>query len=101
MPSKPGVRRENGSSTPVALEMRAGQISLHSDWILHGSEPNRSNRGRRGSGELPAPVIFAPEGRRWRSEPPLRVAYSQRIQESPLIGGASRKVLSATIRLPG
>ena len=33
---------------PVALEMQAGQISLHSDWILHGSEPNRSNRRRYG-----------------------------------------------------
>ena len=33
---------------PVALEMRAGQISLHSDWILHGSEPNSSNRRRCG-----------------------------------------------------
>ena len=33
---------------PVALEMRAGQISLHSDWILHGSEPNQSNRRRFG-----------------------------------------------------
>ncbi len=33
---------------PVALEMRAGQISLHSDWILHGSEPNRSDRRRCG-----------------------------------------------------
>ena len=33
---------------PVALEMRAGQISLHSDWILHGSQPNRSNRRRCG-----------------------------------------------------
>jgi len=33
---------------PVALEMRAGQISLHSDWILHGSEPNGSNRRRCG-----------------------------------------------------
>ena len=33
---------------PVALEIRAGQISLHSDWILHGSEPNRSNRRRCG-----------------------------------------------------
>ena len=33
---------------PVALEMRAGQISRHSDWILHGSEPNRSNRRRCG-----------------------------------------------------
>ena len=34
--------------TPVALEMRAGQISLHSDWILHSSEPNRSDRRRCG-----------------------------------------------------
>ena len=33
---------------PVALEMRAGQISLHSDWILHGAEPNGSNRRRCG-----------------------------------------------------
>ena len=33
---------------PIAPEMRAGQISLHSDWILHGSEPNRSNRRRCG-----------------------------------------------------
>ena len=33
---------------PVALEMKAGQISLHSDWILHGSEPNASNRRRCG-----------------------------------------------------
>ena len=33
---------------PVALELRAGQISLHSDWILHGSEPNRSGRRRCG-----------------------------------------------------
>ena len=33
---------------PVALGTRAGQISLHSDWILHGSEPNRSNRRRCG-----------------------------------------------------
>ena len=33
---------------PVALEMAAGQISLHSDWTLHSSEPNRSNRRRCG-----------------------------------------------------
>ena len=33
---------------PVALEVRAGQISLHSDRILHGSEPNGSNRRRCG-----------------------------------------------------
>ena len=34
--------------SPVAFELRAGQISLHSDWILHGSEPNRSDRRRCG-----------------------------------------------------
>lgn len=33
---------------PVALELRAGQISLHSDWVLHGSEPNESTRRRCG-----------------------------------------------------
>lgn len=32
----------------VSLELKAGQISLHSDWILHGSEPNTSNRRRCG-----------------------------------------------------
>ena len=36
------------ATPPVALEMKAGQISLHSDWILHGSEPNRSNHRRCG-----------------------------------------------------
>ncbi|MBT3343812.1 MAG: phytanoyl-CoA dioxygenase family protein [Gemmatimonadetes bacterium] len=33
---------------PVALAMRAGQISLHTDLLLHGSEPNRSDRRRCG-----------------------------------------------------
>ncbi len=33
---------------PVALELRAGQASLHSDWILHGSEPNTSSKRRCG-----------------------------------------------------
>ncbi len=33
---------------PVSLEMRAGQISLHTDWLLHGSEPNRSRHRRCG-----------------------------------------------------
>ena len=36
-----------------------------------------------------------------RSGPPLRTAYSHRVQESPLTGGASRKVCRAAIRLPG
>jgi ectoine hydroxylase-related dioxygenase (phytanoyl-CoA dioxygenase family) len=33
---------------PVAFVMRAGQMSLHSDLLLHGSEPNLSNRRRCG-----------------------------------------------------
>ena len=33
---------------PVSLEMRAGQISLRSEWILHGSLPNNSRRRRCG-----------------------------------------------------
>ncbi len=33
---------------PVAFEMKAGQISLHTDLLLHGSEPNRSTRRRCG-----------------------------------------------------
>ena len=32
----------------VALELKAGQISLHSDWVLHGSEPNTSGARRCG-----------------------------------------------------
>ena len=39
---------EQHGDPPVALELKAGQISLHSDWILHGSEPNESNRRRCG-----------------------------------------------------
>lgn len=34
--------------TPVPLLLRPGQISLHSDWILHGSDVNGSNRRRCG-----------------------------------------------------
>ena len=33
---------------PVSVEMKAGQISLHSDLLLHGSEPNLSSRRRCG-----------------------------------------------------
>ena len=39
---------EEHGDPPVALELKAGQISLHSDWVLHGSEPNESNRRRCG-----------------------------------------------------
>ena len=34
--------------TPVAFEMKAGQISLHTDLLLHGSKPNMSSRRRCG-----------------------------------------------------
>ena len=33
---------------PVAFEMKAGQISLHTDLLLHGSNPNYSTRRRCG-----------------------------------------------------
>ena len=33
---------------PVCFELQAGEISLHSDMLLHSSEPNRSNRRRCG-----------------------------------------------------
>lgn len=36
------------SAAPVALEMQAGQMSLHTDWLLHGSDVNRSSRRRCG-----------------------------------------------------
>lgn len=33
---------------PLTLELKAGQASLHSDWLLHSSEPNQSSRRRCG-----------------------------------------------------
>jgi ectoine hydroxylase-related dioxygenase (phytanoyl-CoA dioxygenase family) len=33
---------------PVDVELKAGEISMHSDLLLHGSEPNTSNRRRCG-----------------------------------------------------
>ena len=33
---------------PVSIELAAGQISLHTDMLLHGSMPNPSNRRRCG-----------------------------------------------------
>ena len=33
---------------PVHIELKAGEISLHSDLLLHGSPPNNSNRRRCG-----------------------------------------------------
>jgi non-heme Fe2+,alpha-ketoglutarate-dependent halogenase len=34
--------------TPVDVELKAGEMSLHSDLLLHGSEANQSNRRRCG-----------------------------------------------------
>lgn len=34
--------------TPVTVALKAGQMSLHTDLLLHGSEPNRSSRRRCG-----------------------------------------------------
>ena len=33
---------------PVSMSMKAGEMSLHSDLLLHGSKPNISNRRRCG-----------------------------------------------------
>ncbi|MCY4022322.1 MAG: phytanoyl-CoA dioxygenase family protein [Anaerolineaceae bacterium] len=35
-------------AAPVPVELRAGQMSLHTDLLLHGSEPNLSDRRRCG-----------------------------------------------------
>ena len=39
---------ESYGDPPVDLILKAGEVSLHSDLIHHGSEPNRSNRRRCG-----------------------------------------------------
>jgi non-heme Fe2+,alpha-ketoglutarate-dependent halogenase len=56
---------------PVSVELKAGQISLHTDMLLHGSQPNPSNRRRcgltlryfppdvRGHEPLSSPAIIA------------------------------------------
>lgn len=39
---------ESYGDAPVAFELKAGQMSLHADLLLHGSEPNLSTRRRCG-----------------------------------------------------
>ena len=39
---------EEHGDPPVTIALKAGQMSLHTDWLLHGSEPNRSSRRRCG-----------------------------------------------------
>lgn len=42
------VEPEKWGSKPISIELEAGQVSMHSDLLLHGSEPNPSNRRRCG-----------------------------------------------------
>ena len=39
---------ERFGDTPVSIDLKAGQMSLHGDLLLHGSSPNTSNRRRCG-----------------------------------------------------
>lgn len=42
------VENAEGVGTPIDLELRAGEVSIHSDLLLHGSEANCSDRRRCG-----------------------------------------------------
>ena len=42
------VRNSDKYGEPISVTMKAGQISIHSDLLLHGSDPNTSNRRRCG-----------------------------------------------------
>ncbi len=42
------IKHAESYGDPLYFEMKAGEISLHADMLVHGSEPNRSNRRRCG-----------------------------------------------------
>lgn len=42
------VENAEGVGTPIDLALRAGEVSVHTDLLLHGSEANRSDRRRCG-----------------------------------------------------
>jgi len=50
---------------PASIELRAGQISLHADMIVHGSQPNRSARRRCGLTVRYCPPQVEPLDRAW------------------------------------
>lgn len=50
---------------PVPIELKAGQISLHADMIVHGSQPNRSPRRRCGLTVRYCPPEVEPIDRSW------------------------------------
>ena len=41
-------KTEYDGSKAVDLELKSGQISLHDVFLVHGSEPNTSDKSRRG-----------------------------------------------------
>jgi ectoine hydroxylase-related dioxygenase (phytanoyl-CoA dioxygenase family) len=50
---------------PEPIELKAGQISLHADMIVHGSQPNRSARRRCGLTVRYCPPEVEPVNRDW------------------------------------
>ena len=46
--SQTTLAAEEQGDPPVTIALRAGQMSLHTDWLIHGSDPNRSARRRCG-----------------------------------------------------
>ena len=50
---------------PAPIELKAGQISLHADMIVHGSKPNRSARRRCGLTVRYCPPEVEPIDRTW------------------------------------
>ena len=46
--SQTTLAAEEQGDPAVMIALRAGQVSLHTDWLIHGSEPNRSARRRCG-----------------------------------------------------
>jgi hypothetical protein len=49
----------------VSIELKAGQISLHADMIVHGSQPNRSARRRCGLTVRYCPPEVEPVDHTW------------------------------------
>lgn len=47
---------------PAPIELKAGRISLHADMLVHGSQPNRSNRRRCGLTLRYCPPYVQPTG---------------------------------------
>ena len=64
---------------PHTLELKAGEMSLHSDWLLHGSDPNHSERRR-----LAWIVRYCPTGT--AVQPGLRGSFGADYKFIPVAG---------------